>query len=387
MSVTPPSSRPRLLHLHSTFALGGKEARAVRLMNAFGGACAHDIVSAVPDAEGAARQIAPDVDARVLRDFPPLAGQLTPGKLKAIGAAIARGNYDLVLTYNWGALDGVMANRLFARRPLVHHEDGFNDDEAVRQKPARVLYRRLALPSASALVVPSQVLERIALGPWKQPRARVVRIPNGIDSALFATPPPAGSIPGFARREGEVVVGTLAGLRKVKNLPRLVRAFAAATRIVSVPARLVIVGEGPERETILAAAAEAGVADRLLMPGFIGRPETCVGHFDIFALSSDSEQFPLSLVEAMAAGLPAVATDVGDVRAIVSERNRPMIARVDDDMVFARLLARMIGDPLLRAELGAANRARVVAEYDEAVMVARYREIYARAMGAAMDAT
>ncbi len=104
-------------------------------------------------------------------------------------------------------------------------------------------------------------------------------------------------------------------------------------------------------------------------------------------MSSDSEQFPLSLVEAMAAGLPAVATDVGDVRAIVSERNRPMIARVDDDMVFARLLARMIGDPLLRAELGAANRARVVAEYDEAVMVARYREIYARAMGAAMDAT
>lgn len=380
MSITPPPSRSRLLHLHSTFDLGGKEARAVRLMTAFGDAFTHDIVSAVPRAVGAARQIAPEVDARVLQDFPPLAGRLTLAKLKAIGAAITRGNYDLVLTYNWGALDGVMANRLFARRPLVHHEDGFNDDEIERQKPARVLYRRLALPAASALVVPSQVLERIALGPWKQPRGRVIRIPNGIDSALFAAPPPAGSIPGFERREGEVIVGTLAGLRKVKNLPRLVRAFAAATRIVSVPARLVIVGEGPEREAIAAAAAEAGIADRLLMPGFLGKPETCVGHFDIFALSSDSEQFPLSLVEAMAAGLPAVATDVGDVRAIVSQRNRMMIARTDDDMAFGRLLARMIGDPLLRAELGAANRARVVAEYDEAVMVARYHEIYSRAM-------
>ncbi|MBB4632119.1 glycosyltransferase family 4 protein [Sphingosinicella soli] len=380
MSVTLPPSRTRLLHLHSTFDLGGKEARAVRLMNALGDGFVHDIVSAVPEAVGAARQIAAHVDARVLRDFPPLAGRLTPAKLKAIGTAITRGHYDLVLTYNWGALDGVMANRLFAHRPLVHHEDGFNDDEAVRQKPARILYRRLALPSAAALVVPSQVLERIALGPWKQPRRRVVRVPNGIDSALFSEPPPAGSIPGFERREGEVVVGTLAGLRKVKNLPRLVRAFAAATRIVSVPARLVIVGEGPEREAILAAATEAGVADRLLMPGFLGRPETCVGHFDIFALSSDSEQFPLSLVEAMAAGLPAVATDVGDVRAIVSERNRPMIARADDDMTLGRLLARMIGDPLLRAELGAANRARAIAEYDEAVMVERYRDIYAGAM-------
>lgn len=376
----PPSSRPRLLHLHSTFDLGGKEARAVRLMNAFGDAYTHDIVSAVPAAVGAARQIAPHVDARVLQDFPALAGRLTLAKLKAIGAAITRGHYDLVLTYNWGALDGVMANRLFARRPLVHHEDGFNDDEALRQKPARVLYRRLALPSASTLVVPSEVLERIALGPWKQPRDRVVRIPNGIDSALFAAPPPAGSIPGFERREGEVIVGTLAGLRKVKNLPRLVRAFAAATRIVSVPARLIIVGEGPEREAIAAAAADAGIADRVLMPGFLGKPETCVGHFDIFALSSDSEQFPLSLVEAMAAGLPAVATDVGDVRAIVSERNRPLIVPVPDDMVFGRLLARMIGDPLLRAEIGAANRARVVAEYDEAVMVERYRDVYSQAM-------
>lgn len=380
MPLMPPSSRPRLLHLHSTFDLGGKEARAVRLMNAFGDAYTHDIVSAVPAAVGAARQIAPHVDARVLQDFPALAGRLTLTKLKAIGAAITRGHYDLVLTYNWGALDGVMANRLFARRPLVHHEDGFNDDEALRQKPARVLYRRLALPSASTLVVPSEVLERIALGPWKQPRDRVVRIPNGIDSALFAAPPPAGSIPGFERREGEVIVGTLAGLRKVKNLPRLVRAFAAATRIVSVPARLIIVGEGPEREAIAAAAADAGIADRVLMPGFLGKPETCVGHFDIFALSSDSEQFPLSLVEAMAAGLPAVATDVGDVRAIVSERNRPLIAPVPDDMVFGRLLARMIGDPLLRAEIGAANRARVVAEYDEAVMVERYRDVYSQAM-------
>ncbi|WP_339707580.1 glycosyltransferase family 4 protein [uncultured Sphingosinicella sp.] len=380
MPLMPPSSRPRLLHLHSTFDLGGKEARAVRLMNAFGDAYTHDIVSAVPAAVGAARQIAPHVDARVLQDFPALAGRLTLAKLKAIGAAITRGHYDLVLTYNWGALDGVMANRLFARRPLVHHEDGFNDDEALRQKPARVLYRRLALPSASTLVVPSEVLERIALGPWKQPRDRVVRIPNGIDSALFAAPPPAGSIPGFERREGEVIVGTLAGLRKVKNLPRLVRAFAAATRIVSVPARLIIVGEGPEREAIAAAAADAGIADRVLMPGFLGKPETCVGHFDIFALSSDSEQFPLSLVEAMAAGLPAVATDVGDVRAIVSERNRPLIAPVPDDMVFGRLLARMIGDPLLRAEIGAANRARVIAEYDEAVMVERYRDVYSQAM-------
>ena len=74
-----------------------------------------------------------------------------------------------------------------------------------------------------------------------------------------------------------------------------------------------IVGEGPESERIAAEARARGVAARLLMPGFLADPARWIGHFDIFALSSDSEQFPISLVEAMAAGLPAVATAVGDV--------------------------------------------------------------------------
>lgn len=376
MSVTPPSRRSRLLHLHSTFDFGGKEARAVRLMNAFGDRYSHDIVSAVPGALGAAGHIEPHVVFRILKEFPPLAGRLGLGKLRAIGKAIRDGGYDLVLTYNWGAMDGVMANRLFAGVPLVHHEDGFNDDEALRQKPGRIMYRRLALPVAHRLAVPSSVLEKIALNVWKQPAARVVRIANGIDTSRFANAPAKGAIAGFERQPGEVVVGTLAGLRKVKNLPRLVRAFAMAARLVTVPTRLVIIGEGPERAAIIAAAEAAGIAARLVMPGFIAKPETYVGLFDIFALSSDSEQFPISLVEAMAAGLPAVATDVGDVKAIVSDINRVMIARTSDDAALGRLLARMIGDPVLRAKLGAANRTKVAAQYDEAVMIDRYQDIY-----------
>ncbi|MGH2266679.1 hypothetical protein ACQ1Z3_16430, partial [Enterococcus faecalis] len=69
--------------------------------------------------------------------------------------------FDLVLTYNWGAVDGVMARRVFGKGmpPLVHHEDGFNADEATGLKVERNMYRRLALPAAAALVVPSFVLE------------------------------------------------------------------------------------------------------------------------------------------------------------------------------------------------------------------------------------
>lgn len=367
-------SAPTVLHLHSTFDLGGKEARAVRLMNAFGSDFRHHIVSAVPGAVGAMESVDGHVEARLLTGFPPLAGRPSLTRLRALAAAMR--NYDLVLTYNFGAMDAVMARRIFGGPPLVHHEDGFNEDERDRQKSARILYRRLALPSAARVVVPSAVLEHSARRIWRQPAERVQRISNGIDAALFAPPPAADAIPGLTKGPGELVVGTLAGLRAVKNLPRLVDAFAFAARIYQGPARLVIVGTGPERERIEATAREAGIADRLLLPGFLPDPARYVGLFDIFALSSDSEQFPISLVEAMAAGLPAATTDVGDISAILSAENRPLVARTADAPALGRSLARLMGDADLRARLGAANRARVAAEYDERNMLAAYRSLY-----------
>ncbi|WP_156678838.1 glycosyltransferase [Sphingomonas profundi] len=374
----------RILHAHSTFTLGGKEARAVRLMNAFGPAAHHVVLSAVADATGARHAIDPAVAADLPADAPSLAGKPEPFRYRALARYMA--GFDLVLTYNWGAMDAVMAHRMFAPLmrlpPLIHHEDGFNADEAVRQKPKRVWFRRLGLPTARALVVPSERLERIARETWRQPPARIVRIANGVDVARGLDRPAAGAIPGFVRRPGDVVIGTLAGLRAVKNLQRLVRAFAAvAATTGQARPRLVIVGEGPERAAIVAEAERLGVADRLLLPGFLPDPLRYVGLFDIFALSSDSEQAPISLIEAMAAGLPVAATDVGDIAAMVSAANRALIVPADDEAALAAALARLTGDLSLRQRIGAANRARAVATFDETAMIAGYRALYARAIG------
>jgi glycosyltransferase involved in cell wall biosynthesis len=237
----------RILHAHSTFSLGGKEARAVRLMNAWGDAAEHTILSGMPDQLGARMAIAPGLKVDFPADAPPLTGR--PGLARLFRLARFMRGFDLVLTYNWGAFDAVMAKYLFRGPPLVHHEDGFNEDEAEGLKPSRNLYRRLGLSGAYRLVVPSRRLEEIARTEWAQPADRVARIGNGIPLAPFEMPPAAGVIPGLTRGEGELLIGTVAGLRKVKNLPRLVRAFAGA----ELPrARLVIVGEGPEREAILA---------------------------------------------------------------------------------------------------------------------------------------
>jgi len=366
----------RILHCHSTFSLGGKEARAVRLMNAFGDAAEHVVLSAMPGKLGARDAIDRGVRVDFPGDAPSLAGK--PGPIRYARLARYMRRFDLVLTYNWGSFDAVMARRLLGGPPLIHHEDGFNEDEAVRLNSKRNLYRRLGLPGAFRLVVPSQRLERIAREEWKQPAERLTRISNGIALADYRKPPVDGAIAGFTREREEIVVGTVAGLRAVKNLPRLVRAFAGMTRK---QARLVIVGEGPQSEAIAAEARARGVAARLLMPGFLARPADWIGHFDIFALSSDSEQFPISLVEAMAAGLPAVATDVGDVAGMVAEDNRPLIVDPADEAAFTAALDTLADRDDLRREIGLANREKAEALYDEQAMIAAYAGLYGEAIG------
>jgi glycosyltransferase involved in cell wall biosynthesis len=124
-----------------------------------------------------------------------------------------------------------------------------------------------------------------------------------------------------------------------------------------------------------------GVGDRLLMPGFLADPWRYVGCFSIFALSSDSEQFPISLVEAMAAGLPAVATAVGDVPDMVSDDNRPLIVDAGDEAAFSAALDSLAERPDLRRAIGRANREKAAAEYDEKQMIARYARLYGEAIG------
>jgi L-malate glycosyltransferase len=366
----------RILHLHSSFDLGGKEARAVRLMAAWGHRATHTIVSGVPDALGAQDAIPAGVQYEIAQTPPPLTGRPSVRRFEAIARFMRR--FDLVLTYNWGAIDGVMARRAFAKGapPLVHHEDGFNADEADGLKHQRNVYRRIALPAAHALAVPSVTLERIALETWKQPRARVQRIPNGIPTALYARPEP-GAIPGLERRPGEVVIGALAGLRAVKDLPMLVRAVGGLAGRV----RLVIVGEGPERAAIAGAAELMGLTDRLLMPGFLPAPYRYVGLFDILASSSLSEQFPISVVEAMAAGLPIAGTRVGDVPVMVAPENDGFLIPAHDEVFLRDALNTLAREPDYRRRIGEANRRKAVAEYDEALMIARYRALYEGALG------
>jgi glycosyltransferase involved in cell wall biosynthesis len=363
MTSLPHEPPRRLLHVFSTFAVGGPQVRFCTLVDRLGPGWHHDIVAM--DGDLACRERLPP---GVSVGFPlvKIRKGETLGNARRFFHTLRALGPDLLVTYNWGSIEWAMAN-VVARLPHVHIEDGFGPEERARQIPRRVWFRRLLLRRAT-VALPSRTLWRIATEQWRLPRARVRYLPNGIFLPRFAAGGPAAAWPG----DGPVI-GTVAALRPEKNLLRLLRAFALARR--DRPARLVIVGDGPERVELEAAATALGVAGSVHFAGHMAATETAYRGFAVFALSSDTEQMPLSVLEAMAAGLPVAATDVGDVAAMLADENRPFVTALDD-AALAAALAALLDRPEAAKTIGAANRARAARDYDEAVMVRGYADLF-----------
>lgn len=368
--------RPRhLLHVLPSFAVGGIQVRLARLINALGRRYRHTIISLDGNTLCSDRI---DLDLDVTVDTVSLRHRMLPLRLLACRATVRKAAPGLLLTYNWGAIEWALSNRLFGLVPHVHFEDGFGPDEAAQQLPRRILLRRWALASARQIIVPSRRLAAIALNDWRLPPTHVRYIPNGIDvENFFHNGQRADREPLFIRRPDEVIIGTVTPLRREKNLARLLRAFAALD--AKTPLRLAIAGDGGDRLALEDLARRLGLAERVLFLGPVAAPERVLSLFDIFALSSDTEQMPLTILEAMAAGLPVAATDVGDVRHMLAPSNRALIAAADDERGLAAALARLAGDPALRHQLGQDNQAHVRETYPWRRTVEAYDAVFADA--------
>jgi len=279
---------------------------------------------------------------------------------------------DVLVTYNWGAIEWSLANRWFPVAPHIHIEDGFGPEEANRQLARRVWLRRIALSGKhTRVVVPSRQLERIARNVWHLPGRGLRYLPNGVDCSRFVsrTDPRESSRP--------LVIGTVAALRPEKNIGRLIHAFAAlAQERPSMALELVIVGDGPEGAALKATAQATGRGSQIRFTGATPTPELALREMDIFAISSNTEQMPLSVLEAMATGLPISSVAVGDISEMVAEENLPYVARQDDELGFRDSLRSLLDDANLREKLGRANRAIALARFDRAQMAARYLELF-----------
>jgi glycosyltransferase involved in cell wall biosynthesis len=369
---------PHLCHVFPAFATGGPEVRTTVLLNALGDEFRHTLIALNGDTSGRER-----LDSGVDIDFVAAPPPGRAGHIFTLAGFLRELRPDLLLTYGWGGVDAIAAGRLAELPRIAHMEDGFLPDEAIKQKFKRLMARRILLRAANWLVCPSQTLVKIARRTWWLPERDVRFIPNGVDTELFAP----GSASVARQRLGlpsdSLIIGTVGHLRSEKNQERLLRAFAklASTR----PAHLLFVGGGPLREHLGRLASELGVASQVRFPGVIQQPVDCYRAMDLFALSSDTEQMPIALLEAMAVGLPVVATGVGDVLSMVCQTNQPFITTLGDEEAFGRALLTLVGDATARTEIGEANRHHCVSHFSLARMIDAYRQMYCEGAGCSLD--
>ncbi|MCB9914482.1 MAG: N-acetyl-alpha-D-glucosaminyl L-malate synthase BshA [Planctomycetes bacterium] len=228
------------------------------------------------------------------------------------------------------------------------------------------------LAASDAVTCVSEHLAREARDAFGLTGERAARvIPDFVDTARFRPRPRPTGAP--AR------VVHVSNFRPLKRVPWLVEAFAAAA--AGGDAELVLVGEGPELDASRAAAERSGARVTFLGP----RRDLAevVADADVFALASAQESFGLAALEAMAAGVPVLAPAVGGLPEVLRDGVEGRLVPPDDRAAWSAALRELLGDPALRARLGAAGRARAVARFGREEIVARYRALYVEVLRAA----
>ncbi|MFQ6018875.1 MAG: glycosyltransferase family 4 protein, partial [Kiloniellaceae bacterium] len=146
---------------------------------------------------------------------------------------------------------------------------------------------------------------------------------------------------------------------------------------------LVVVGEGPERPKLKVLAKTLKIADKVVFLGHVEAVEEVLSRLDVFALTSRTEQMPNSILQAMAAGKPIAAVDVGDVQRMLAPENRAFVVPGDDQRRFARGLEQLLADSKLRRNLGRKNQTHVQAHYPQERMFKAYEAMFEEAVKSA----
>jgi len=231
-----------------------------------------------------------------------------------------------------------------------------------------VAWNRLATALSDCIVPVSEATAEVARRVERVPAHKLRVIRNGIDLAEFpARAQPSGSTPAPAIH--------VARLQRIKDQPTLLR---AVRQVVDVEPdfQLDIVGDGPDRAELHALAQDLELDGHVRFLGSRDDVSRLLSSASLFVLSSLSEGIPLTLLEAMATGLPAVATDVGGNREIVIPGETGLLVPAGSPPALAEALRALWADPDRARRLGAAGRRRVEQEFDMRQVVARYENLY-----------
>jgi len=288
--------------------------------------------------------------------------------LSRLAGTVRRERPDWLHSHGRGALPYASVVSAVTGRRLIHTVHRADGDMITN----RALVRRLLLSRAHRVVGVSGAACREFVRVNTFPIARTVTIHNGIDPSRFSTAPPESA---SRPPDASPVLGTVANLSHDKDAETLLDGF---TMILDAfpGARLKIVGHGPKAEEVRASAASAGLADRVEFLGFREDVPSILQGFDVFVLSTKTEGLGIALLEAMAAGVPVVASHTGGIPEIVEDGVSGKLFEAGNPAALRDAVLDLLRDDNLRDTIVRAAYDRVVKEFSLDNMCAEYERLY-----------
>jgi glycosyltransferase involved in cell wall biosynthesis len=378
-----PFERPRVLHLVSTLERGGTEISMLRLIEAMGRATwSFRIAWLHGEADGVLLS-----EAGRITGHPPeclgLRGKVDPGALLRLLALLRRDRIDLVHTHmDLADYYGAAAARLLGLRLVSTRENA--DEFRTRRtwkRPPFLFLEHFAYAAADATVAVSENLVDFLERAEGLPRHKTVVIRNGIDAAaLVRVPSREEARRRFGLPENATVLGSVGRLAAQKGQIDLIEALPAiAARHPEV--RLLIAGEGPERPALEERIRHLGLEERAALLGHVEEVPAFLRALDVFVLPSLWEGLPLALLEAMAMGLPVVASRAIGIAEAIDHGACGLLVAPRDREAMAQAVVSVLDDPGRAARLGAAARRRVLERHTLEAVAGRMDALYRRILG------
>ena len=364
-------AKARVAQVIPSLQVGGLQKVVVRLVDRFRGRMDHLVLT--PAGDGPLRpRFGPGVDVIALAE--------RPGSPKLNALRMARvfraWRPDVVHTRNWTCIDAILGARL-ARVPVViHGEHGREAGDPEGRNALRRRVRRLLAPLVTEFVAVSQDLARWLVEDVGVPAAKVTQIYNGVDTEAFSPADKEAARRTLGIRDGAVVIGTVGRLDPVKDHRGLLEAFGRTARHPQ--AQLVVVGDGPCRAELEQVGRRLGLDGRVLMLGERQDVARILRALDVFALPSVGEGISNALLEAMASGLPVIATRVGGNPELVEHDVTGTLVSPRSAEALAAAFDRYLLDPALIRKHGEADRQRALRDFSLDRMFGAYDSLYSR---------
>lgn len=379
------SARPLIAHIVFRFDYGGLENGVVNVVNGLSADRFRHAVVALTESGPAFRR-------RLGGDVPVYALGKRPGKDPAAYWRLFRLLRKLrpaaVHTRNIGTLDCVAVALLAGVPVRIHGEHGWDVFDPDGTKRKYRLLRRTLGRFVHVFVTVSEDLRRWLTEVVGIPARKVHRICNGVDTARFhpARADEPSPLPPEIFTRDSVVVGSVTRMSAIKDPLNLVEAFLrlrADPACAGRPLRLLMVGDGELRDDALARLERAGAADAAWLPGSRDDVPALLRAMDVFVLGSLREGISNTILEAMASGLPVIATATGGNGELIESGETGALVPPGDSAALADAIAVYAADEDLRRAHGRRARERAATEFSIAAMVENYRRLYAAALGPA----